>query len=720
MDPDRPPRFARTRGVLRGALVVLPPWAFGSVEAWAGLILAGLVVVLAGLSVFAGGRRKPGGPALALAGLALLGVVQALPMGEAVVSRLAPGSASLIRSMAPRSPQGVVGAEGSGVSPPSMSVSLEPESSRKAAVSLAVAALAFWASSVPTGRRDLARLGLLLALNCAVLAVFARVQALSWDGRIFWARPSPMEDGRDTGGPFVGHGPLAAYLCLGLGFALAGLRAGRRPGPGRAVWAYLAFAIGAGLIGSHSRTGVLAAVGASVVVAAEMGVRGRWIAAGVIGFGLLVIVVTCVDGSTSSLLRLTSLADNGSLAPRLEIARAAVRAWADRPVFGSGFGTFSTVAAPYLTSDDGRFVARAENEWLDLLTEGGLVGVGIALAGLASLTRAIRQTGKSWDVAAAAFGLVALAIHALGDSPLHVPGVAIPAAVLAGVAWGGGQKGRSGCSMEDHSGADPDSPRSHEEHEGRHKEMGEFPSSLCLPSCSSWLRGEFLGVFHFGAFVAVAGLAVLILRSKACDAMAEVELARGGLPLPGSAMPSAGPDDSPRSVLETRRHALIRALAHRPDWAEGHLRLALTATALYRRTVLEWIAEDGAEGPSTEDLGDPLALRRAVLAGSPEMMAADPVRDHLVPAARSFLEARRCSPAMAWPHLGLATVDFLLIGPDSSGDHLGRTLARASPDGAWLERVAEVARQSGRADLERRALERARSVRDDRDREARP
>src|SRR4051794_32096693 len=79
-----------------------------------------------------------------------------------------------------------------------------------------------------------------------------------------------MESGWDTGGPFIGHSPLAAYLNLGLGFALAGLLT---PGPRptfRPWAAYAASVIVVGVIASHSRTGFLAMVVASLVFAAVL------------------------------------------------------------------------------------------------------------------------------------------------------------------------------------------------------------------------------------------------------------------------------------------------------------------------------------------------------------------------------------------------------------------------------------------------------------------
>ena len=68
-------------------MVCAAPWMFGSVEAWAELLLTlgtVLVVVLTTWSgrVSLGSRFRVGRPGLALLGLALLGLVQTIPMGE--------------------------------------------------------------------------------------------------------------------------------------------------------------------------------------------------------------------------------------------------------------------------------------------------------------------------------------------------------------------------------------------------------------------------------------------------------------------------------------------------------------------------------------------------------------------------------------------------------------------------------------------------------------
>src|SRR5204862_330173 len=92
------------------------------------------------------------------------------------------------------------------------------------------------------------------------LAVFMSIQILTWNGKIFWVRPT---DHSGHGGPFLNHNHLAAYLNMGLGFALAGLVA-QRPtslrGGGRGSLLWLAYTGGVllvGIFGSLSRSGLV-------------------------------------------------------------------------------------------------------------------------------------------------------------------------------------------------------------------------------------------------------------------------------------------------------------------------------------------------------------------------------------------------------------------------------------------------------------------------------
>jgi O-antigen ligase len=127
-----------------------------------------------------------------------------------------------------------------------------------------------------------------------------------------------------------------------------------------------------------------------------------------------------------------------SLAMRLSLWRFSWSAWQDHPIWGSGLGSFATATAPYSLRDFGVYFNRAENEYIDLLVEGGMVGLGLGLAALAAIIRGARRAWhaalepRDWGtVLGACFGGMAVAFHSLFDYGLHVPGVGFSVVVLA-------------------------------------------------------------------------------------------------------------------------------------------------------------------------------------------------------------------------------------------------------------------------------------------------
>jgi tetratricopeptide (TPR) repeat protein len=176
--------------------------------------------------------------------------------------------------------------------------------------------------------------------------------------------------------------------------------------------------------------------------------------------------------------------------------------------------------------------------------------------------------------------------------------------------------------------------------------------------------------------------------------------------LPGSALPEAQAANVPAPDLPQRRIALAEALVLRPDWAEGHLRLGLTYLGLYRTQAQEWL-RDAAGGPGPAAiLAGPLRLHGVVHRGDdvaqPDTRALldqEPIRKNLVPAARSFLEARRCCPTLALAHAELAQLDFLIERGEPVAVHAARALRLGRGAAEVLILAAQAAMQAGDADL---------------------
>ncbi|MBX6313618.1 MAG: O-antigen ligase family protein [Isosphaeraceae bacterium] len=677
-------------------LACVAPWAFGSVEAWAELVLDLGIVLVAALGVIAGrdGDWTPNGlfslPSLALAGLAMLALAQATPLPQPVLDLVDPAAAAARSALIPAAPERVLGDPGVPVALPEATLSLVPEESVHAAARLVAAWVLFQGVlRLGGGHAALRRFGVAMSVNAAALALFALLQALTWDGKIYGFRASPVDDAWRTGGPFVSHNPLAASLNLGLGLALGiGLTAPEPHRRGAQAWA--AYAAGltiVGLVTSQSRSGLVATLGAAAVRA--LVVRRRGIAdagAAIAGVLALAALLLAVLGGSSPYRRLASLLDASVYADRLEVWAAAIRTWAAHPVLGTGLGSFAVATAPAFGHDRGVVFARAENEYLDLLVEGGVLGLGLALAGLVSVLRsvwrALRAAPTMSDralVAGGLFGLTALVVQSLADFSPHILGVALPAAVLCGhlCALGDARRGRP---------APADVPR------------------------EAW---------SLIARLIIAVLGLVLLFHSFHRARAEARLAGSGIPPPGAGRPAAISPSVSKPTLERMRVALEAALRDRPDWGEGHLRLGIVLLGLYERTAAEWVGESLDDPALAARLADPLWLHATVHSAPPsgrgwgeEAIGHEPVRRYLVAAARSFLEARRCSPALAPAHAHLAGLDYLLDGGGATSVHAGRALQLAGSDSRVLLLAAQAAAQAGDLGLAARGWRRCLEVRE--------
>src|SRR5271166_4875634 len=331
----------------------LAPWAFGAVDAWAqfGLDLGIVLLAVLGVLIGRGANRRRGLPcipSLALAGLVLLAVAQAVPLPSSLLRWAAPGTYALRASLSPGVPEHVIGDE-TPVAPPPATVSQDPDATLGTAMQLAAAWVLFQAVlGLGGGPAPFRRFGLATAANAALLALFSIVQSLTWSGKIYGIRPTLQTNGWMTGGPFVCHNHLAAYLNIGLGFALVPLLSsrpreveqGRDPrwmsrhdswvcvsfksqgtlsnwDPRRALASMLwsanaAGLIAAGVIASHSRGGFVAMTTAAAAMVFFLGRRFARLGNGLAIMLALVALFLVTLGSISPFQRLATIPDAGT------------------------------------------------------------------------------------------------------------------------------------------------------------------------------------------------------------------------------------------------------------------------------------------------------------------------------------------------------------------------------------------------------------------------
>ena len=119
--------------------------------------------------------------------------------------------------------------------------------------------------------------------------------------------------------------------------------------------------------------------------------------------------------------------------------RGAVLAATERPAAGIGPGAFGAIYPRFRRPGDAETIY-AHDSWLQLLAEGGIPALALMLLGAWALARRFRGLGgpDRWLAA----GVVAFVVHNLVDFTLYLPGIAVPAAALAGLLWPAGEDDR--------------------------------------------------------------------------------------------------------------------------------------------------------------------------------------------------------------------------------------------------------------------------------------
>jgi O-antigen ligase len=292
------------------------------------------------------------------------------------------------------------------------------------------------AATIAANSERLRRFLTALAVFGALLAIFAMIQDVSGTKAIYWTF-QPSSIAAQIYGPFVNRNhyaglmeilaPLPFLLCLSQ-------RPERRlPLLGAGVLMALSVFL------CRSRGG-MAALGAELVFIAVFLSRIRhraksFSAIGVIAAVLAVLIVWV--GSDPVVHRLTDMKD----ANRVSIFKDTLHMWWSRPIIGYGSGTFGLVYPRYQSFVVDSVINHAHNDYLELLSETGLIGTGIMLWFLAlvyrNTSRRLRPGSRSWDSAgliAVLAGITGLLVHSLVDFNFHIPSNAALFLVMCAIA----------------------------------------------------------------------------------------------------------------------------------------------------------------------------------------------------------------------------------------------------------------------------------------------
>jgi O-antigen ligase len=296
-----------------------------------------------------------------------------------------------------------------------------------------------------TRTTDIRRVSTALTAFGACLAMFAVLQSLSSNGKIYWLRTPRF--GGWIYGPYVNHNHYAGLMemlaPIPLVFALSKYAHGRK----RWIAAGAAAFMGGTIFLSGSRGG-MASYSLEIALFFWFLFRERTrngVALVLSAFLLVALAsVTWIGGSEVS-ERIASVATHKQADLRSDIRfaiyRDSLHMFLKRPVLGSGANTFADVYPQFRSFYTNQTVNHAHNDYLELLTDSGLLGLGAGMWFLVAALRSAIRKARTWaaDVngavaLSALLGITGILVHSLVDFNLQIPANAMLFYILCAMA----------------------------------------------------------------------------------------------------------------------------------------------------------------------------------------------------------------------------------------------------------------------------------------------
>jgi len=439
--PSQPAELVRTLAsrliiVLLCVAMVLSALAYGTVHYWSLAIFeigACGIVILWAVDAWRSRTLRFSRNLLQwpLVGLALVGAIQLLPLRSHV-------GAGLLSA------------------PPVSSLSLDPHSTRLAIVQILAlfiyfaAALAFIDN--PKRMRLIVRVVTIFGF---ALALFGLMQYFTSPNKIYWLKELPQSQ---PFGPFYNRHHFAGYMELALALPLGIAFAGGVERDKRPLYIFAAAIMAVALIVTNSRGGMISLVAEIVFLVAVAGFRrrdeedyrgekGGRVKGALMRVGLALALVFALFGGALMLggeeamsRLLGTVNSNDPTTGRVHFWGVTIDIIRAHPVLGTGLGSYG-LAYTQFDSRNGLYrLEQAHNDYLQLMSDAGIVGVILGLFFVAVLFRngfARRESDDRFrrGVATGALaGCFAVLVHSFFDFTLHTTSNALLFLVLAALA----------------------------------------------------------------------------------------------------------------------------------------------------------------------------------------------------------------------------------------------------------------------------------------------
>lgn len=334
----------------------------------------------------------------------------------------------------------------------------DPNATRIVLVQIAALAVYFSAAlafiDTPRRLRLVARLVVVFGF---VLAVYGLMQHFVNPRTIFWVREPKQAE---PFGPYINRHHFAGYMELVLAMPLGLLFAGAIERDRMLLYAFASAIMAIALVMTNSRGGMLsmvceilflALVAAAVRTRRRRGeepedrrtrVRAVATRAG-LGFAMIIAVFAGVlyFGGDEALTRLLGTVDSSDpTTGRTHFWSGTVEIIKDHPLTGAGLGAFSAAYPRYDTANGNYRLEQAHNDYLQILSDGGIVGGVLGLAFVVWLFVAALKRMQTRDkfrrgiALGALSGCAGVLVHSFFDFTLHTAANGLMFLLLAALA----------------------------------------------------------------------------------------------------------------------------------------------------------------------------------------------------------------------------------------------------------------------------------------------
>jgi O-antigen ligase len=289
------------------------------------------------------------------------------------------------------------------------------------------------------------------------LAIFGLTQSFTSPDKVYWMREIPQAQ---AFGPFINRHHFAAYMEMALALPLGLVFSGSIEREKKFIFLFAACLMGVALVMTNSRGGIISLLAEILFLVATMKWRRRRhkhrseseerpprFRSAAMKAGLALALVVAMFGSVvllggeDALSRFVgSVNTDDPTTGRAHFWSVTVDIIKNHPFIGTGLGAFGVVYTGYDSRNGTYRLEQAHNDYLQVLSDGGIVGAVIGLFFLVGLFRMGFARRESRDdfrrgVATGALaGCFAVLIHSFFDFTLHTPANALLFLTLAGLA----------------------------------------------------------------------------------------------------------------------------------------------------------------------------------------------------------------------------------------------------------------------------------------------